>query len=370
MIFPVGIDIRMIRHTGIGTYVRGLLESWWKAGSAKEMGMALFGEKKYAPPWESLPLQPFRSPIYSVQEQLEYPFCLRRCRLWHAPHYNIPLIPSKTKLVVTIHDLIHWIFRKDFFTPLQAFYVKTMLERAAQTADHVITVSEKTRRDLIDHFNFEPERISVIYEGVSERFHELEEDGDIHRLREKYKLPAAYFLYVGSLKPHKNVLWLIHLFRKLKQEGKMDADLVVVGKKDKRYPVGYQELASLRTERGMVYIPFLEEKELVALYNGALALIHPSLYEGFGLTLLEAMACGTPVIACRSASVPEVVGEAAYLVDSCAERDMAEAMVRVEKVAGLRDELRRKGKKRIERFRWDQAAAETAEIYERVLSEL
>jgi glycosyltransferase involved in cell wall biosynthesis len=368
MTHAIGIDIRMIRHTGIGTYVRGLLENWLESGITKDLDLAVFGQGQSAERFSTLPRYPFRSRIYSMEEQLEYPLRLAHCRLWHAPHYNVPFMKWKTKLVVTIHDLIHWVFRKDFFTPLQAFYAKTMFERAVKEADHVIAVSQRTRDDLVEYFNADPDRISVIYEGVHETFRELKAAPVVTGVREKYQVPETYFIFVGSLKPHKNVLWLIRLFEKLKRDQKIDAALVLVGKKDSHYPKGYEDLASFEKREGMVHIPYVEEEELVALYNGALALIHPSLYEGFGLTLIEAMACGTPVIACRSASVPEVVGHAAYLVDSCAERDMAEAIVRVEKFPNLREELKRKGRARAQQFRWEEAAAKTAEVYERVLS--
>ncbi len=365
----IGLDIRMIQNTGIGTYIRGLLESWREMGLAKEIRLSLFGNQQNQPPFKDLPFHSFYSPIYSVQEQFEYPFRLRQCALWHAPHYNVPLLKTKVKLVVTIHDLIHWIFRKDFYSPLQALYAKTLLQHAVRKADHVITVSQKTRDDLVQYFEADPDRISVISEGVSKNFRELEDEQKIARVLEKYGVPRNYFLYVGSLKPHKNVLWLIHLFRKLKREEKVEASLVLIGRKDKRYPRGFEELEYFKTEKGLIHLPFVDEEELVALYNGAIALVHPSLYEGFGLTLVEAMACGTSVIACRSASVPEVVGEAAYLVDPCVEREMSEAMIRLEKIPGMRDEFKRKGKLRAAHFQWEGAAKKTAEIYERVLSE-
>ncbi len=367
MTHTIGIDARMVSHTGIGTYLRGLFWGFEKTGLSRDWDISLFGKRIDAGRWREFPAHPFFSRIYSIEEQLEYPFRLKRCRLWHSPHYNVPAIKGKTKLVVTIHDLIHWIFRRQFFTPLQAFYAGKMLRRAVRVADHVITVSRKTKEDLIEHFNADPDRISVIYEGVAEGFSELEDKGLIDKVRHKYHLPENFFLYVGTLKPHKNVQWLVRLFKKLKREEKIEAILVLVGKKDKNYPPGFEELAQLRSEGGIIHLPSVESEELVAIYNGALALIHPSLYEGFGLTLLEAMACGTPVIASRAASIPEVAGEAAYLVDSCSEREMAEAIIRMEKVAGLREDLKKKGRLWVRRFRWEDAALQTASVYEKVL---
>lgn len=368
MIHNVGVDARMISHTGIGTYLRGLFWGFSKTQMARELDISIFGKRKGLNSTEPFPTYPFFSRIYSIEEQLEYPFRLKQCRLWHSPHYNIPTLKGKTKLVVTIHDVIHWIFRRQFFTPLQAFYAGRMLRRAVRAADHIITVSHKTRDDLIEYFNADPNRITVIYEGVCDEFQELQNPSEIQKVKVKYRLPENFFLYVGSLKPHKNVQWLVHLFKRMRKEGRIESSLVLVGKKDKNYPAGYEDLAHLKNEPGLLHLPYVEEQELVALYNAALALIHPSLYEGFGLTLLEAMACGTPVIASRTASIPEVAGDAAHLVDSCSEREMTEAIVRLEKVPGMREDLKKRGRQWVRRFRWEEAALQTAAVYEMVLS--
>lgn len=364
----IAIDARMLRHTGIGTYLRGLFSGLTRRDITKELDISVYGKAKQEDDFGNFPRYPFHSGIYSIQEQLEYPLRLRHCRLWHAPHYNIPFMKGKTKLVVTIHDLIHWIFRNEFFTPLQAFYAGRMFRRAVDQADHIIAVSCKTRDDLIHEFDADPEKISVIYEGVDESFCALDNESAIDRVKAKYGLPERYFLYVGSLKPHKNVHSLIRIFKYLTKQEKIECPLVLVGRKDKRYPHGFEVLTNLKTEPGIIHIPYVDADDLVALYNGAVALTHPSLYEGFGLTLLEAMACGTPVIATRSASIPEVAGDAALLVDPCIDREMMEAIVRVEKFPAIRDVLSKKGRHHVRRFRWDETAEKTAEIYEKVLT--
>ncbi len=364
----IGIDTRMLHNTGIGTYLKGLLTHLGSRRLPTDWEIVLFGKARLKTENERFRFKPFHSKIYSVSEQLEYPFRMKECDLWHAPHYNVPFVKGKTRLVVTVHDLIHWIFRKDFLNPVQAFYAGKMFRRAVEIADRIITVSEKTRSDLMRYFDADPEKISVIYEGVSPEFRRLEERGPVEAIRKKYHLPPAFFLYVGMLKPHKNVLWLLHLFRHLRKEAKVDASLVLIGKKDKKYPKGYEDLSELKTGPEVIHIPYVEEEELVAFYNGALALIHPSLYEGFGLTILEAMACGTAVIACRSASVPEIAGDGACLIDSCADSQLRDAIVKLEKISGLREELSRKGRQQASRFRWDQTADQTLEVYDKALS--
>lgn len=364
----LGIDARMIQHTGIGTYVRGLLGEW-KDRPREEMPV-LFGDPevcfKKAPGYET---RRFRSPIYSLQEQLKYPSLLKQCTLWHAPHYNVPLhVPAGTRLVVTVHDLIHWLFRKDFFSPLQGGYASFMLRRTVRSAHHVITVSENTKRDLVQHFGADPEQVSVIYEAVSTAFRPVKDPQAVSALNQKYGLPGRYFLYVGSLKPHKNVLWLLKTFRKLHAERKLEASLVLAGRKDRRYPRGYEELAALRDGEGVFHRAHISDEDLAGLYQGALALVHPSLYEGFGLTILEAMACGTPVAALRVASVPEIAGEAACLLEPHDEKGLIQALLRLESDTAFRDDLARRGLARAAQFSWKKTAQETWEIYKKVMS--
>ena len=362
-----GIDARMIRHTGIGTYVRGLLGAW-KDRPREEMPL-LFGDpdlcRQNAPGFETVS---FKAPIYSLQEQAAYPFLLKKCRLWHAPHYNVPLWkPAGVRLVVTIHDLIHWIFRKQFFSPLQAGYAQTMLKRAVASADHILTVSENTKRDLTEHFNADPARITVTYEAVAPVFSPAADPDGCSAVKQKYGLPGTYFLYVGSLKPHKNVLWLIRAFRKLREERKIQAALVLAGRKDRHYPKGYEELASFQDGGGLFHRPSISDQDLPVLYQGALALVHPSIYEGFGLTLLEAMACGTPVAAFRVASIPEVTGSAACLLEPSEEKSLAQALLRLEEDAAYRRALREAGLRQAAKFSWQKTAEQTWEVYRRVM---
>lgn len=368
MNFEIGLDIRMLHHSGIGTYLCGLLSGFLKTDILKQVRLGFFGVQGKKGKPEGIRSQPFFSPIYSAWEQMEYPFHLRDCSLWHSPHYNVPILKGKTKLVVTIHDLVHWIFRKEFFNPLQAFYAEKMLTEAVSKADHIITVSQKTKDDLVYHFAADPEKVSVIYEGVADVFRPASEE-DVDRVLKKYNLPRHFFLYVGLVKPHKNVLWLLRIFQRLKSEDKLDADFVLVGKIDKKDCETAKLLSKTDARCSIHHLSFLPLEDLVALYTGALALVHPSLYEGFGLTLLEAMACRTPVIAFRSSAIPEVVGEAAYLVEPCAGMEMMEALIRMEKIASIREEFQRRGWLRAQRFSWNQAAIQTAEIYDKVLSQ-
>lgn len=365
------IDARMICHSGIGTYLRGLLEQFRSHPFFRErkMGLAISG-----------PLQGevngmgkaflFRSPIYSLWEQMEYPFQTGKGRIWHAPHYNIPLMGVKkgVRLVVTIHDLIHWIFRKDFFSPVQAFYARTFLEKVVRQADCIIAVSKRTRDDLIEHFKARAGKIRVIYEGVADPFFYPPPPEERKRILTDYPLPERFFLYVGLIKPHKNLVRLISIFKKLKKKGRLSCDLVMVGKKDRQYPAGCRELAGLQTGEGIHYFSGVRSREeLLALYASAQALVQPSLYEGFGLTVLEAMAAGTPVISSRAGSLPEVAGEATLSIDPYSDSALEQALLQMEEKASLRTSLSAQGRLRARLFNWQKTADETTQVYQQVL---
>lgn len=365
----IGLDARMISHTGIGTYIRGLIQGWQKLKTFSSREITLFGnEKEHHKLAKDFHWASFEAPIYSLQEQLQYPEKVSACRLWHAPHYNIPLFKGKTKLVVTVHDLIHWIYRGQFFNRLQAGYAHWMFNQVVKKADHMITVSEHTKQDLVEHFRADAARVSVIYEAVDESFYLEKTESEKTRVCSKYHLPEKYFLYVGSLKPHKNVLWLIRLYRKLFKERCVSVPLVLIGKKDKTYPQGFKELAELKDGEGIIYRSFVENGDLPSLYRKARALAHPSLYEGFGLTLLEAMASGIPVIANRAASIPEVAGNAAVLLPSNDAEAWKKALKEMDGNDTLRAGLREKGYLRVKQFDWEKTASQTAEIYKRVLA--
>jgi glycosyltransferase involved in cell wall biosynthesis len=357
----------MMQSTGIGTYLRGILDGFISRQFFQREEVCLYGSNAEMAVYDTVSKRSFDAPIYSVQEQLQYPELLRECRLWHAPHYNVPWFSGQTALVTTIHDLIHWIYRKQFFTRLQALYAEKMLARAVQSSSHLITVSEHTKKDLVKYFNTDPEKVTVIHEGVNPFFKRVADDEAIERVKRKYGIEGPYFIYVGMLKPHKNVLWLYDQFRQMRSDEKVRSTLVIIGRKNEAYPAGYERYSEIQTCRGIIYVPQVELAELPALYSGSQALVHPSLYEGFGLTLLEAMACGTPVLAFRTASIPEIVGDSACLIEPDSQDELREGLIRLENDGAFCSELAAKGILKAGQYRWEDCAAKTIEVYERVL---
>lgn len=360
------LDARMIRHTGIGTYVRGLLSGLRTVKEVPLPDMALAGPTRSLDAGAGLPFYTFQTPIYTLREQTAYRQFTGKARLWHAPHYNVPVFPSPARLVTTIHDVIHWIFRKEFFTHAQALYAGTMLRIAIARSSRIIAVSRQTKRDLMHYFQAPEDKIRVIYEAADPSFAKSGPD-EVRRVLRRYNLPQTYFLYVGSIKPHKNVDWLISLFREGRASGKISGDLVLVGRKDRKYPEALRSLGELDSGGGIHLLNGLARSELMALYSGAISLVHPSRYEGFGLTPLEAMACGTPVIALKAGSIPEVTGNAALLVDEGDIAGFLGAMASLEQDRALGQSFSEKGLKHVRTFSWEKTARETLAVYREVL---
>lgn len=363
--FNVGLDFRMAQHTGIGTYLRGLAAGIEKNDLLGPTELAYFGKKSF-PNYQSAQIY-FDAPIYSLSEQLRYRQFTERCRLWHAPQYNIPFSKGKSKLIVTVHDLIHWVYRKSL-RPTQRLYAEVMLRRAVSHADHIITVSENSKQDLVRFLNVHPDKVSVVYNGIDNDFYPAESDALVYaksQLEQKYHIRDSFFLYVGMLKEHKNVVRLMRVFLDLKKKKQLNSRLVVIGQGVSDSP----EIRFLRDSgEEIFYFHKIDFGDLKLFYQRATALIHPSLYEGFGLTVLEAMACATPVLTTRRTSLPEVVGDAALLMDGEDDLEMGEKMKQLDQDSDLRSKLSAAGPLRACRFSWDKAARETVAIYRRELA--
>lgn len=367
----IAIDARKIADFGIGTYVRGLVGALARLDAAHRY-LLLAGPE--GP--ESLPNLPGnfrwldeRSPGYSLAELVALPRALRRegADLFHAPHYVLPIgLPCPA--VVTVHDLIHLRFPGQR-TWLELTYARWMIGRATRLAERVLAVSEATASELAERFGVDRGRLEVIANGVDDAFRRELPETELAGALAELGLARGYLLFVGNPKPHKNLERLLAAYAELRAGRAETPVLVLAGDRDgDRSPVpGWIAAAGL--EGSVVRLGHLPAERLPALYRGAAVLIQPSLWEGFGLPVAEAMAAGVPVVAAERGALPEVAGDAARLVDPEDPAAIAWA------VAGLLDdpaaaaELGRRGQARAAAFRWQETARRTLAVYRRVLGE-
>lgn len=303
-----------------------------------------------------------------VWEQVILPRILRRsgAELLHATGYVSPLLwrgPS----VVTVCDLSFIRFPR-LFNRANRTYLRLFTPISVKRAARVLTISEHTRQDVIRLLGAAPDRVSVTYCGVDERFRPIDPDG-VAEYRRRRGLPEHFILYLGTLEPRKNVATLLRAYARLRAKNAIAHHLVLAGAPGWQYQGVFDTLSSLGIGE-YVHIPgFVDESEQTLCYNAADLFVYPSLYEGFGLPVLEAMACGVPVVSSNAASLPEVVGDAGILVEPLDEPMLAEAIVQVLSDASLRDRMRLAGLEHAERFSWASMAHKTLEHYERAFAQ-
>lgn len=284
-----------------------------------------------------------------VWEQSVLPMRVGRSLLW-SPCNTGPL--AVRNQVVTIHDCAFHDHPEGFTRRFAAWY-RWLVPRLAQRIRGIITISRFSRDRLLEYCQLPPEKITVIPQGVDPCFHPVDEEA-IADVRRKLALPERYVLYVGSLAPRKNLARLLQAW-KLVSPLHPDASLVLVGTSSHVFRDA--GLGSL--PRSVMATGYVAEDQLAAVYGGAEILVFPSLYEGFGLPVLEAMACGTPVITSNVTSTPEVAGDAALLVDPYSEESMADGLQKLLSDAALRAQLAARGLERAKEFTWDRTAAAT-----------
>src|SRR6266540_2268577 len=292
----IAIDARKLHDFGIGTYVQNLLRQLARLDADSDY--VLFCRKEDREALDALGPN-FRTIVdsaspYSLREQISIPTRLTRERVdvYHSPHYVLPPL-VRCRSVVTIHDCIHLMFPQYLPNRLAYGYAKTFMWWAAHRSARVLTVSEASKRDILHYFDIPEEKVTVIHNGLDERYRVPPPDAEVHRVRERFQLDERFVLYAGNVKPHKNVRFL----------------------------------------------GFVPDETLAALYRLAAVFVFPSLYEGFGFPPLEAMAAGTPVVASNLSSLPEVLGDAALLVDPYDANALADAIRRVLVDDALRCEL-------------------------------
>ena len=369
----IAIDARKLRDYGIGTYVRNLLRHLARLDQTTEY-VLLCQPADIEIATRARARTSARCPTgrraYSVREQFSIPLDLRReeVDLFHAPHYVLPpLTPCKS--VVTIHDCIHLRFPQYLPNRLGYAYARASLWMATHRAGRVLTVSEASKRDILRYFRVPESKIDVIYNAIDERFGERA-DGRRRsaQVRERYQLNDPFVLYAGNIKPHKNLERLIEAFHTLRRGGLEHVKLLIIGDEISKYATLRRAVHRHKLHKHVRFFGFVPDKTLASLYRLAGVFVFPSLYEGFGLPPLEAMASGTPVITSNVSSLPEVVGDAALLIDPYDPDAIADAMRRVLTDPALaRATCARAASRASQQFSWERSVRRVREIYGEVL---
>ncbi len=369
MPYKIGIDARKLTDFGIGTYIQNLVRALAELDG--ENRYALFVGPRHRDLLDDLPpnfeLVVERAPLYSVRELLALSWRLLRMRLdlYHATHYVLPsVVPCRA--VVTIHDIIHLLYPEFLPGPLAFFYAQRMIRRSLVRGDRIIADSQNTKTDLMEYFEVDGRKIQVIYPGVADRFRRKLADDEIEGLLGPLSLPAEYLLFVGNPKPHKNLENVVAAYARALERTPFAAHLVCVGDRQGEFRVR-QQADRLGVGERVHLLGHVDDERLVAVYQRALLLLYPTLYEGFGLPVVEAMASGVPVITSSSSSLKEIAEGYAHLVDPLDVDDIAGALVQCITDGEHRRALARLGLKRSRDFRWSATAERTLETYRRAL---
>lgn len=300
---------------------------------------------------------------YSLREQVEIPRILRRHRvdLLHSPHFNAPLL-CPCPCVATIHDVIYLACPEDLPSRVGRLYYRTMMRRAVRAAGAIITDSDFSRAE-IRHYLQTNREIQVIHPAVDARFRPITDCDALSAVRRRFGISGDYVFYAGIFKLRKNHAGLLRAFRHLAELCR-DANLVIAGPSNE----GERDLRSLadqlKISDRVVFTGFVDDSDLAALYSGARVYACPSLYEGFGFTVLEAMACGVPVVCSAHASLPEIAGDAALYADARDPLQFGAALHRAFTDLDLRTNMVEKGQVNVRRFNWRNTALQTLAVYQ------
>ena len=356
----VTLDARWL-STGIGTYTFNVLSRVKTCGEVYLRALTL--------PQHRAKLEPFcdrvdivNAGIYTLREQIEVPIAAKQSTVLHVPHYNAPLLYSGA-LLVSILDLTH-ILDETFRRTLKSrLYARPMFHLAARRAAHIFTLSEYSKRRIHETLGVPNEKVTVTHCGVSPQFKPRDKESARAMVRREFGLDSRFVLYIGNLKPHKNVPTLLRAYADLRAHNEIEQKLLIVGD-DPRGRSQSQTLAHrLRIQDSVTFVPFVSEQLLPMVYAAADLLVFPSFEEGFGLPIIEAMACGTPVVSSNAASMPEVAGDAAVMFDPRNGEALAHAIATVLGSPEIQACLRATGFAQAKRFDWLDCAMRHYQVY-------
>jgi len=373
----LGIDCRTILNTefgelaGVGHYTYFLIKYLLKVDKENQYFLFFYDRRIKVPEFKQANVKMVYFPglgnlgkIPFFYRHLFIPHVLRLYRLdvYHNPANIIPIFYFGAS-VITIHDLA--IYKNSEWFPDGHFFNKRILiPWSIAKAKKIIAVSQNTKDDLVKLFGISRDKIEVIHEGV-EDYNQLVINET--ELPGRVKIKAPYFLFIGTLEPRKNLVRLIEAFAEFLKEDKMsNYKLVLAGKKGWKYEPIFETIERLGLKENVIYLGYISWQEKVYLLKRAVALTYPSLYEGFGLPILEAMNLGTPIITSNIASIPELVIDNALWIDPYKKATITDALLRIVSDQGLRENLARKGKGIAQNFTWEDCAKKTLDLYNRL----
>ena len=370
----IGVDASRtvaVRRTGTENYSLYLIRELLALEGAHRFRLYF----NQAPQWDLLPgaaewrVMPF--PRLWTHLRLSWEMLADPPDLLFVPSHVLPLLHPR-RSAVTVHDL-GFLYHPEAHTLSQNLYLRWSTHHNARAATRILADSQATRRDLVHHYSIPESKITVVYPGRDETLAPVTDPALLSAVRARYGLVGPYLLYVGTLHPRKNLVRLVQAFGSLLRSSADGArapmaglQLVLVGQKGWLYDDILTQVRKLGLSDRVVLTGYVPDDDLPALLSGALAFVFPSLYEGFGLPLLEAMACGTPVICSNASSLPEVAGDAALLVEPRDTDALADALARLVADEGLRRELVERGFRQMQRFSWRRCAEETLSVLEEV----
>lgn len=370
----IGIDATAAyeQSAGIGRYVRELIGALAAEDSITPYRLFVAGATRNRlppPPGPNFSWRPTRiTPLWFARlwHRLQVPLPVevftRRVRLFHATDFTLPPVLPGTPTLLTVHDL-SFVRAPETATPVLKVYLDRVVPRSVARATHILADSQATKDDLIALYGTPPDKITVLLSGVSPHFRPVEDRAARREVRARYGIPPQPYIFsVGTVQPRKNYTRLMEALARLGPDA-AEIHLVIAGGRGWLDSPIYGAVKSLGLEGRVHFTGFVEDADLPALYSDALCLAYPSLYEGFGFPVLEAFACGTPVVSSTLSSIPEVAGDAALLVDPYDVDALAAALRRLLSDPGLRAELIARGARQASQFTWGRTARHLREIY-------
>lgn len=365
------------QEAGIGSYVRNLVKALLSQDTSNEYTLLASGRPTRQRPFPKAPNARGHSiPIpdrylnvlwYRWRVPLSATLFSGAITIYHGPDFVLPPLSKKVRTVVTIHDLA-FLEHPEYAVPTLATHLQQAVPHALAAADVVTTVSAEVQRSILAHFPVSPSKLTVIPNGVSANFRRITDPVLLGATRHKFGLKHPLVLGVGTLEPRKNHIGLIKAFHQAQQQKHGPAMLAIAGGHGWLYEETQRVVATLKLEKKVRFLGHVSEFELISLYSMADVFAFPSFSEGFGIPPLEAMACGAPVITSNCSSLPEVVGNAALLVDPQNSSELANAILRVLEDVPLRERLQQQGYQRAQQFSWSAAARKMLLTYQKLSS--